>query len=604
MKKFLSIILALSMLACMIPAGTFTAFAKDEPNYFYVENTDTSKTNIQWKKEGDLTVNMWYSPDKTNWTEVTFDADILIPAGDVVYFKGNREEPERVYLKSTRVCLKNDNALQTTSIEIGGDITTLLNTESEEDNDCGGVLDLTPYGTEVFKEFCYSLTSLKNAEKLVLPSTVLTNSCYWSMFEKCQAMTKGPELPAIKLASNCYTQMFRECESLLQAPELPATELSYECYCSMFYGCKALTKAPDLPAKKISMRCYMDMFYECTSLTEAPELPATTLFDSCYLTMFAHCSALTKVPDLPADKLAYCCYNGMFFECTALTEAPALPATELEYGCYEDMFSGCESLIKAPVLPATELIRHCYFFMFHGCQKLNKVIIGFPAFVLNMDTPYGSVPHESTYAWLGDVAETGTLYVPEGFDTSLPAGFQTIPAGWTYQEYKTENYLVEEPNAEENGRYNRRYFNCADDSLLADKVLGEDREVTFEQWYLRTMIQYKDGENDALDVRFVSMLDENLVNYSEAGFHVNDGVTEVTVKTTEANTSFIADGKQFDICDYSESNDYFFLANNVFAKEVLEADPEITVTPYVKLISGAAIEGNPVSFKLSQLKGE
>lgn len=48
---------------------------------------------------------------------------------------------------------------------------------------------------------------------------------------------------------------------------LPATILSYYCYYSMFYGCTNLTTAPELPAVTLSgYRCYGNMFCGCTSL--------------------------------------------------------------------------------------------------------------------------------------------------------------------------------------------------------------------------------------------------------------------------------------------------------------------------------------------------
>ena len=56
------------------------------------------------------------------------------------------------------------------------------------------------------------------------------------------------------------------------------------------------------------------------------------------------------------------------------------------------------------------------------------------------------------------------------------------------------------------------------------------------------MVQYK-SEGDDLRLRFVTMLDENLEDYEEAGFiYTVDGAQD-KLTTTEGNTSFVADGK-------------------------------------------------------------
>ena len=79
-----------------------------------------------------------------------------------------------------------------------------------------------------------------NTKKLVLPATILTESCYANMFANCSNLTEAPEVPATMLASGCYSNMFYGCESLTEAPELPATTLERFCYSCMFYGCSSL----------------------------------------------------------------------------------------------------------------------------------------------------------------------------------------------------------------------------------------------------------------------------------------------------------------------------------------------------------------------------
>ena len=195
-----------------------------------------------------------------------------------------------------------------------------------------------------------------------------------------------------------FYQLFRGCTQLVSAPELPATTLAESCYYMMFRGCTQLATAPELPATALSQNCYAMMFYGCTSLTSAPALPATTLTPSCY--------------------------NMMFRGCTQLTSAPELPATSLANNCYDMMFHGCTSLTTAPVLPATTLAESCYQHMFRNCTSLNSITM------LATDI---SAFHSLTN-WVDGVAANGT-FTKAASMTSLSAGSDGIPTGWTVQNY-------------------------------------------------------------------------------------------------------------------------------------------------------------------------
>ena len=228
-------------------------------------------------------------------------------------------------------------------------------------------------GTDALKIVCKG-----NIENLLDYETVsagghpiMSNYCYYYMFNDCTSLTKAPALPATTLAVGCYGYMFSGCTSLTTAPSLPATTLAVNCYMFMFNGCTSLTTAPALPATTMAENCYQDMFVNCTALITAPALPATTLADYCYFEMFSSCTSLTTPPSvLPATTLAVNCYYYMFNGCTSLTTAPELPATTLAESCYEYMFYGCTSLTTAPELPATTLANYCYSYMFYGCTSL------------------------------------------------------------------------------------------------------------------------------------------------------------------------------------------------------------------------------------------
>lgn len=232
--------------------------------------------------------------------------------------------------------------------------------------------------------------------KLVLPATTLTESCYTCMFSGCTGLTEAPDLPATELSDYCYYSMFNNCTSLTSAPiisantvgigscaymfqsctalvtppALPAMTLSRGSYNYMFNGCTSLTSTPELPATTLAESCYLYMFQGCSSLTSAPALPATDLFPYCYEHMFANCTGLTSAADLPATIAAQDCYASMFQNCTSLTTAPTISATTLATSCFMSMFKGCTALTTPPTLPATTMASHCYYSMFSGCTSL------------------------------------------------------------------------------------------------------------------------------------------------------------------------------------------------------------------------------------------
>ena len=181
-----------------------------------------------------------------------------------------------------------------------------------------------------------------------------------------------------------------------------------------------------------------------------------------------------------------------------------------------------------------------------------------------------------------------------------------------------EYYLVKAPTITENGLYNQRtyYINSSEEKVIVEaRVFEQDQSIDFAGWYLRTMVQYKtDGDN--MDVRFISMLNgecfnsnsEKLVDYDYAGFNITiDGDAIAPIITNVANTSFLANGKEILIKDYSDNkdcaSDYFFLANTMIASNIVNNDSVITVVPFVKLMDGTTVEGKTVTFTIGQLTG-
>ena len=288
-------------------------------------------------------------------------------------------------------------------------------------NVSGHPYSLYAKGSFYFFALLFSGTKIVDASGLTLEE-LISNQCYYQMFQGCTSLKTAPELPSTILANNCYASMFSGCTSLVTAPNLPATTLANSCYYQMFQGCTSLKTAPNLPATTLATNCCREMFSGCSSLTTAPELPATTLVPQCYQEMFNECTSLVTAPNLPATTLADHCYYEMFQRCTSLSTAPNLPATKLADSCCYSMFEGCTSLVTAPELPATTLAKYCYNRMFFGCSRLNYIKA---LFTTTPSTSY-------TGLWVNGVASTGT-FVKNRSATWTTVGDNGVPTGWTVE---------------------------------------------------------------------------------------------------------------------------------------------------------------------------
>lgn len=281
---------------------------------------------------------------------------------------------------------------------------------------------------DMFRD-CEELTNVPN-----LPAKKLSDSCYMSMFRGCEKIETVPLelLPATDLTGgdSCYAYMFFGCKELICVPRLPSTKLSEFCYYEMFENCINIETVPVdlLPATNLSdcAYCYHAMFCNCDALSNVPELPAETLSEQCYESMFKGCENLESVPLdlLPATNLTGCdqCYYFMFANCDNLSNAPNLPAMNLSESCYYGMFKNCLNLLTAPVLSANVLTISCYRDMFNGCSSLNYVEVGFSNF--------NDLPTYATKDWLYSVASVGT-FKWSGPTSGIDASESTIPSGWT-----------------------------------------------------------------------------------------------------------------------------------------------------------------------------
>ena len=238
-----------------IPAG-WTVY-EDITVSKYLTFTSEGTTTISLSNTGGNAPKLYYSYDKTNWTQWNYSA-LTFTSTDTLYLCG--DNPGGFSSSSKFSKFVDDGSIYSVS----GDIMSLLD-----------------YDKEVLK----------------IPSSY----CFNNMFSECK-LTDAPALPATTLTSSCYLRMFSICKNLEAAPELPATTLADGCYADMFYGCENLQTAPEeLPATTLAINCYYSMFQGCKKLNTAPVLPAETLVNGCYRFMFRGCSNLNYVKCLATN---------------------------------------------------------------------------------------------------------------------------------------------------------------------------------------------------------------------------------------------------------------------------------------------------------------
>ena len=296
-----------------------------DKNYLRFKAVET--TDIAFNINGTLTniPILYYSLDKTTWTQYVFGTNISLNIGDKCYWKGDNNsfsESNWIYIGFS----------STGKVYANGNIMSLLDSTCES---------LTIPTNSCFRKLFYDSKILSCPE---LPATTLANNCYQSMFSGCNLLTTPPKLPAMTLVSDCYSYMFNNCASLEVAPDLQATTLAENCYYGMF-SYSGLIETPKLPAMTLANECYREMFNNCKSLVKVNELPATTLANYCYYSMFMECTSLTMIPDvLPAIVMKESCYSWMFYGCTSLRKMPNILATTLAINCFRVMFGECSSI--------------------------------------------------------------------------------------------------------------------------------------------------------------------------------------------------------------------------------------------------------------------
>ena len=292
----------------------------------YLTFTSEGSTTLSLSNNGGNAPMLYYSIDKTHWTQWDYSS-LTFTSASPLYLCG--DNPEGFSFSTGKSGKYSKFTASGDSFGVSGSIMSLLNKDED--------ISVIP-ASSLFYRLFQSCTGLTSAPEL--PATTLTNKCYFSMFSGCTGLTKAPALPATTLAKDCYAGMFLECTGLETAPQLPAASLEEYCYGAMFQGCTSLTVVPGLPATTLADQCYSEMFSGCTGLTEAPELPATELARQCYEYMFSGCTGLTKAPALPAPTLASHCYTQMFQACSALHSVKCLATDINADSCVRNWLQG------------------------------------------------------------------------------------------------------------------------------------------------------------------------------------------------------------------------------------------------------------------------
>ncbi|MBR1516359.1 MAG: InlB B-repeat-containing protein [Paludibacteraceae bacterium] len=296
MKKHLSLYVLLAAL-CFTLSPQKARAQVDE----YLKVVGTTTFYIKVTGTVDEFPDLWYSYDKTSWTQITGATNWNTPSASstVTYFKGHN--PNGFNHSSTNFV---SIAITGGNPTLAGNVMSLLGDDFSTNKTipcdyCFYGL-FTPYPPSSFSSsYSYSSTStstsLRNARDLVLPATNLKAYCYAYMFAQNTSLYSAPKLPATVMAPWCYARMFEYCTSLYGATaknsgyylselELPSQQLAEGCYAFMFNRCSGLVNDDYyiLPAEELAPKCYMGMFglynAKCTTLKYV-EIMATSLQD-------------------------------------------------------------------------------------------------------------------------------------------------------------------------------------------------------------------------------------------------------------------------------------------------------------------------------------
>lgn len=392
------------------------------PNYFTITNRQSTDTTVSILNSASTGIALQYSLDEgKTWVDWNSSmGEFSVTLGD----------HQAVKLRGVNTTMNNNIFEATDFCDLSGDVNTLI-------NKVGGDIQL-PNGcyAGLFLAFWQNYAKFYNAG-IVLPSTIIGDDAYASMFYGQIYFSSVPKINASVIGVRAFEGMFSGCTGITSLPSDLFNDdliLTSQCCRQMFLGCTGLTSIPSdlLPFTTLAELCFQEMFWQCSSLRNTPNLPATTLANGCYSYMFWQCSSLTSVPAdlLPATTLARSCYSGMFAG-ASITVPPTLPATTIPELAYVSMFDST-GITEIDLSNVTSVGTRSFEGMFSGCSNLNSV-----------KSPNISTWDTTVFGhWLRDVAATGDFYKGND-DLVVPIDSEDgVPVGWTVRETIGDNFRI------------------------------------------------------------------------------------------------------------------------------------------------------------------
>ena len=381
--------------------GRYDSGGEPQLNGLYITPADASAISVT-PNDSYYTLHgkyLKYSLNGKKWKD--WNGSVTIEPEQKMYLKG---EDDYVCNSSTSGKLITSNGYY----NVGGDISSLTNFITE-------VKDYT------FYKLFYNDSYIKDASSLLLPATILTANCYFSMFSGCTSLTTAPELPATTLADRCYQFMFQGCTSLNNITMLATDISAFNCLSNWVNGVAStgtFTKAASMTSLPTgvngipegwTVKDYTD-YMTLTALGNGEitiTIPAA--INSSYATSLSYSKDKStwnetiiddteqtiSIPVTSGENVylkgiakQLCKDYNSFININSTANINASGDTmSLLYGDdYKDkvafpsgstytfayLFNGNTHLISAEnlILPATTLAEYCYYNMFYGCSSL------------------------------------------------------------------------------------------------------------------------------------------------------------------------------------------------------------------------------------------
>lgn len=215
----------------------FTIRSKANSNTISLKNNGSSTTTFRYSLNSGLT---WASFSLASGNTKTI---ATLASGDTLMMYGSNKYLGTYYNKGHYFRGTKD-------YEIEGSIATLVTGDAS-------VTELGNKGSYTFAQLFSGDTHLVSAENLKIYSTELPASCFNSIFRDCTRLQKAPELPSTVLHDETYSSMFEGCIALSQPPsQLVFTSADPTSYQRMF--CMSRNSKLTTPAMTYSPKLFGD----------------------------------------------------------------------------------------------------------------------------------------------------------------------------------------------------------------------------------------------------------------------------------------------------------------------------------------------------------